>query len=56
MCDRTVLAMDEDWGNHLKLVIRKGVFCQSPLRARASSLILFEPVFVEMIVLETQLK
>jgi hypothetical protein len=50
--DRKVLAMDKDWGNHLGLVTRKGAFYLSQLKARASSLILFEPVFVEMIVLE----
>lgn len=43
--DRTVPAMDEDWGNHLGLIMRKGAFYQSQLRARASSLIVFEPVF-----------
>lgn len=50
--DRTMLAMSEDWSNHLCLVIRKGASYQSQLGAIASCLILFEPVFVEAIVLE----
>lgn len=54
--DRTALAIDESWDNHLGLVARKRTSQQSQLGARASSLLLFESVFVETTVLDAELK